>query len=316
MAILVVLAQLDGMWLSRRPVAAAGYQMEVTTGGSLEARYLATGLHTVTGRTVGQFQSFSPYRLWFLTDLPSSATLPVVLVANGTGVKAEKYAAWFERLASWGFLVVGTDDEYSWSGLSQAASIRLLQSIQAGTTASGWADNPLKGRIDLTRVGLAGHSQGGVGVFSTLADKNVTGVTFKAAYAASPTNLHLAHNLGWDYTAEHVTVPTLFLSSTGLGDHRQHGGGLGLVALERVDHHREARRVRQLHGPSQSPAVVAGGRLVPGPAARLCAHAASKGRPSALALPGCAVYVTTDSSGSCGRSKSVNSRSSGPTTGW
>ena len=234
MAILVVLAQLDGMWLSRRPVAAAGYQMEVTTGGSLEARYLATGLHTVTGRTVGQFQSFSPYRLWFLTDLPSSATLPVVLVANGTGVKAEKYAAWFERLASWGFLVVGTDDEYSWSGLSQAASIRLLQSIQAGTTASGRADNPLNGRIDLTRVGLAGHSQGGVGVFSTLADKNVTGVTFKAAYAASPTNLHLAHNLGWDYTAEHVTVPTLFLSSTGQGDHRQHGGGLGPVALERV----------------------------------------------------------------------------------
>ncbi|MFN8098541.1 MAG: hypothetical protein U0Q21_09690 [Dermatophilaceae bacterium] len=218
LAIVVGLVPLGGLWLSMRPVVAAGYQTKVTTGGTLEARYLATGPHPVIGRTVGQFQSFSPYRLWFPTDLPSSATLPVVLVANGTGVKAEKYAAWFERLASWGFLVVGTDDEYSWSGLSQAASIRLLQSIQAGTTPQGWEDNPLKGRIDLTRVGLAGHSQGGVGVFSTLADKNVTGVTFKAAYAASPTNLHLAHNLGWDYTAERVTVPTLLLSSTGQGD--------------------------------------------------------------------------------------------------
>lgn len=142
----------------------------------------------------------------------------MILVANGTGVKAEKYQAWFKRLASWGFIVVGSDDEYSWSGFSQAMSIRLLQKLNREPALTGWSDNPLYQRVDLTRVGIAGRSQGGVGVFSTLADKTITGATLRAAFAASPTNLALPHELGWDYGAAGVTVPTLLMSSTGQGD--------------------------------------------------------------------------------------------------
>ena len=42
---LIVLAYLGGLWLSLRPVVADNYQQKVTTGGSLEARYLAAGPH-------------------------------------------------------------------------------------------------------------------------------------------------------------------------------------------------------------------------------------------------------------------------------
>lgn len=216
---LIVLAYLGGLWLSLRPVVGDNYQAKVTTGGPLEARYLAAGPHQVTGRSVGAMQYFAPYRIWFPSDITSaSAPLPVILVANGTGVKAEKYKAWFERLASWGFIVVGSDDEYSWSGWSQAMSVRLLQRLNQEPAQNGWSDNPLHQRVDLTRVGIAGHSQGGVGVFNALADKTITGATFRAAFAASPTNPALAQALGWDYSAAGVSVPTFLMSSTGQGD--------------------------------------------------------------------------------------------------
>ena len=114
-----------------------------------------------------QLQYFAPYRIWFPEDVASTTgALPVVLVANGTGVAAAKYPAWFEHLASWGFIVVGTDDAFSWSGFSQGMAQGLLQRLNTDAVQPGWSDNPLRGKVDLGRAGIAGHSQGGVGAVS------------------------------------------------------------------------------------------------------------------------------------------------------
>ena len=204
--------------LAASPAVPTDYTRTVATGGPIEARYLAQGPHKVSNRTVDAMQYFSPYRLWFPEDIMAmTGPLPVVLVANGTGIKAAKYPAWFEHLASWGFIVIGTDDEYAWSGFSQGLGQRLLVRLHEGNVPSGWTDNPLSGKVDLGRVGVAGHSQGGAGVFNTLAQAN-PGVTFKAAFAASPANLELAKNLDWLYDPSKDSVPTLLVSSTGKAD--------------------------------------------------------------------------------------------------
>lgn len=43
----------------------------------------------------------------------SDITYPLVNMPNGTGVKSSRYEAVFEHLASWGFIVVGNEDENS-----------------------------------------------------------------------------------------------------------------------------------------------------------------------------------------------------------
>jgi len=216
----VVVALVAGSlaWLGSRPAVPSDYTLTVATGGPAEARYLALGPHKVSNRTMDGLQYFAPYRIWFPEDVASTTgALPVVLVANGTGVAAAKYPAWFEHLASWGFIVVGTDDAFSWSGFSQGMAQGLLQRLNTDAVQPGWSDNPLRGKVDLGRAGIAGHSQGGVGVFNTLAHPR-PGVTFKAAYAAGPANLDLAKDLDWPYDPSADSVPTLLTASTGQGD--------------------------------------------------------------------------------------------------
>ena len=48
---------------------------------------------------------------------------PVVILSNGIGVRASKYAAILKHLASWGFIVIGTEEEYSWNGFSSETSL-------------------------------------------------------------------------------------------------------------------------------------------------------------------------------------------------
>ena len=104
-------------------------------------------------------------------------------------------------------------------------------------------------KVDFDRVGIVGHSQGGVGVLNAVTDTDHKGV-YKAAVAPSPTNKELAHNLMWDYDATLVDVPILLVSGAGGGDDWVvTGEQLESIYVDIPSQKFMARRVATDHGP-------------------------------------------------------------------
>ena len=197
----------------------ANYYQKRKTGGVLEAAYLAKGPYTaVAKKELTTLQDFKKYILYYPQALETSTgTFPVVIYSNGTGVPASRYRAVLERLASWGFIVMGTDEQNSWSGFSSEMCLRKILQLNEAETVDSWDSNPFLHRVDLDNIGVVGHSQGGVGVFNA-ATENKNGSRIKTIVAESPTNLALAAALDWNYDPSAVRVPTLLLSSTGNAD--------------------------------------------------------------------------------------------------
>ena len=175
------------------------------------------GKYGVTYVEIPVLSSFEKYEIYYPEELTTTdKKYPVVIFCNGTGVKASSYKPLLQHLASWGFIVIGTEEEYSWNGFSAEMSARLIKKLQENKTY-GDKDNPFYNKIDLNSVGVTGHSQGGVGVFNAITENKNAGI-YKCAVALSPTNQVLANGLEWDYDATKITIPTLLLSSTGSGD--------------------------------------------------------------------------------------------------
>jgi hypothetical protein len=94
--------------------------------------------------------------------LPSSpGAHPVVSLTPGLQQPTAAYAPYAERLASYGIVVLVRDDP----GLlvqSQVIAADLTYVVGTWLAAqNGDASSPLHGALDLTRVGLTGHSRGG-----------------------------------------------------------------------------------------------------------------------------------------------------------
>ena len=105
---------------SKQPVVKEDYFETVTTNMPLEQNYTVMGQYEVSAvvfesnsKKIGQF------KVWYPTEMErTSNTYPLVVMANGTGVKASKYEAIFMHLASWGFIVIGNEGK----GMSRLVS--------------------------------------------------------------------------------------------------------------------------------------------------------------------------------------------------
>ena len=215
--VIIVLVILLMTYLKSRGAVPKDYTEKVQTGGEVEKTYLAMGKYGVTYVEIPALSSFEKYEIYYPEELTTTdKKYPVVIFCNGTGVKASSYKPLLQHLASWGFIVIGTEEEYSWNGFSAEMSARLIKKLQENKTY-GDKDNPFYHKIDLNSVGITGHSQGGVGVFNAITENKNAGI-YKCAVALSPTNQVLANGLEWEYDATKITIPTLLLSSTGSGD--------------------------------------------------------------------------------------------------
>ena len=140
----------------------------------------------------------------FLPETGSDAPLPMVIMVNGTGLRALYYQPVFEHLASWGIIAVGNNDSNAWSGQSA------LQTLDAALACHRQEGNVLFKRIDTARIGIAGHSQGALGAINAAA----ANTQFKVLYAASCPQPRLAKRLNWHCRMGDVRIPTLMACGT------------------------------------------------------------------------------------------------------
>ena len=207
LALIVLIAALL-FWLSKRPFVPNNYTETVETGGALEAKYLAMGPYEVRQTAAEAPEDWKQFTAYYPAELADSGEQwPAVVFVNGTGVYASKYPALFRHLASWGFLVLGSEDPGTFSGDSTDAALAWLLGENEDP------DSLFYQKVDTDHLGLSGHSQGGVGVFNAISGQPHGGL-FTCAVSLSPTQEDWAAALNIPYDPSGTAIPTLVLAGT------------------------------------------------------------------------------------------------------
>lgn len=193
------------------PAAQRNYTETVAAGGEIESRYLANGDHEVGYFEQKTDEDFEKFEVWYPKDLENSDRVyPLIVVLNGTGVKASKYKAQFRHFASWGFIVIGTEEEQAWDGIAADHSLAFM------LERNGDPDSIFYQKVDTENIGAVGHSQGGAGVFNAITECEHSAM-YKTAVPLSPTHEEQTFALGWHYDLSKVQIPVLLLAGT-VGD--------------------------------------------------------------------------------------------------
>lgn len=177
------------------------YTEEIATGGKIEKTYLSNGAFEVAYLEEKTLQSFKKYEIWYPKVLETEIKqYPVIVVNNGTGIKASKAKSLFEHFASWGFIVIGTEEEFSWNGFSADMSLNYLLKANENKESIFYQ------KIDTNNIATVGHSQGGVGSAVAATDSKHKQY-YKTVVMESPTSLTLAKSLDWNYEVSSLNVP-------------------------------------------------------------------------------------------------------------
>ena len=203
--------------LSNRPAAPSNYQQTTQTGGEIEAKYLANGPYEVSVKEEETLLDFGKFWIYYPSKLTETdKKYPVIVICNGSGTPLSKYPTVAEHYASWGFIVIGTEEMNSWNAFGAEMSIRYRERMNENQKIED-TESIFYQKVDFDNVGIVGHSQGGVGVINAITDTKHKDI-YKTAVSLSPTNKTLAHNLFWDYDASLVNVSILLISGEGGGD--------------------------------------------------------------------------------------------------
>ena len=219
--VLVVLIAVAGVflfWLLNRDASLKdNYRDSIQTGGTVEAAYLKDGPYETSYYEEPAFQVFEKYEISYPTELESKEkTYPVIVICNGTGWKGSLSKAQHQFYASYGFIVIATEETYSWNGFGAEMCIRHLERLNKWVDENG-KPGIFHHKIDFDHVGIIGHSQGGVGVMNAVTNTDRRDI-YKAAVALSPCNQPVALALEWSYDPSLINIPIMLVSGAGGGD--------------------------------------------------------------------------------------------------
>jgi len=181
--------------------------------GEIETKYTELGSYDVS---YAEFNAdgkvWGKYEIWYPSEMQDGTTYPLVILANGTGVKASGYKEVFKHLASWGFVVIGNEDDNSRTGESSAATLDFILSLNADKNSNFY------GKIDIENIGIVGHSQGGVGAINAVTEQS-NGNMYKAIWVASTTSRYHANEMnknddGWSCNLLNIHIPIFMVAGT------------------------------------------------------------------------------------------------------
>ena len=202
LAIPFVIAAVIGilyLYADNKPDIHKGYNEKIETGGMLEAKYLQFGSFETQKYTDKADKPIKKFTVYYPKELESTDhTYPMILVVNGTGGKATKYEPQFELFASWGFIVVGTQDKGTGTGETTVKTLHYI----------------LDRNDDADNIGITGFSQGGAAVFNVIT-KFDEAKYFKAAAPLSPVCEKTAQETtNYPYDSTEVKCPILVMAGT------------------------------------------------------------------------------------------------------
>lgn len=187
------------------------YKRSVDTSMPIESKYKEKGSEEVAkaeydsdDATIGKIVVVYPHSL-----LKSDGALPLVNIGNASNTTAYDLIEAMEHLASWGFVVIGNMDKQTGTGAS------ISHTLDAFLTLVAQQDNQFYGRIDTTKIAIAGYSQGAFGaVMAATAYPNSR--MYKAVYLCSCPQKQIGINFKWgtsDFSK--IGAPLLMVAGTG-----------------------------------------------------------------------------------------------------
>lgn len=189
------------------------YYTEFKTSSELEKKYSGLGENQVSNLVLeADDEAIDNYRIWYPKQLENEdTTYPLIVVVNASNTAALNYEAYFERLASWGFIVVGNDDRQS--GTGESASKTLDYVLELNNTS----DNVLFNKVDQNNIGVLGYSQGGAGAINA-ATAFENSHMYKTIFTGSVAYSLLSTNMGWEYNLSKLNIPYFMSAGTGKSD--------------------------------------------------------------------------------------------------
>lgn len=206
-------------WLTHRDQSLKEtYRNDIQTGGEIEEAYLKKGPYETGYYEETTMQGFEKYAISYPKELETAdKKYPVIVICNGTGWKgASLNKAQHQFYASYGFIVIATDETYSWNAFGAEMCIRHLERLNEYKAEEGQT-NIFYQKVDFDRIGIVGHSQGGVAVFNAMTNTDHKDL-YKTGVAISPTNQLVALALEWPYDVTGIEAPIMLISGAGGGD--------------------------------------------------------------------------------------------------
>ncbi|KAA8884863.1 alpha/beta hydrolase [Nocardia colli] len=199
----LVVASIALAWVpATAGVAQADPAPYVPTQG-VESKYFQPGPAAVTEKLgFGCCDSTgAKFDVWYPADLGATRH-PIVVWGDGTSAVPSQYVYLLRHLASWGFVVIGTENQNTGSGADIRKSLDYLLA-QDGDPASVFY-----GKLDKAAVGAMGHSQGASGVLNALRD---AGGAIKTAVPLELPAQHFCSNSTSCADTRSLTTGSVFL---------------------------------------------------------------------------------------------------------
>ncbi len=186
-----------------------GYYLDFKSDSELEYKFSQRGSYKVKSVSYESGnKDIGAISIWY-PETNDNQKLPVILVVNGSNTPAAVYVPFFERLASWGFAVVGNEDPQT--GTGKTASITLDFILDKAN------ENSLPVAIDVDEIGIIGYSQGGAGAINAVT-RYENGNVYKALFTGSAAYQLLSKNSGWEYDITKIDIPYFMSAGTGWSD--------------------------------------------------------------------------------------------------
>jgi hypothetical protein len=131
----------------------------------IELKYYAPGPWAVTVNTGGACcdSSGNKFDLYYPTSLGANGFLhPILTWGNGTSASPIQYDYLLRHMASWGFVVIATEDQAT--GVGQT----ILDGANFMVHANGDSASPFFHKLNVSQIGAFGHSQGAGGAGNAL----------------------------------------------------------------------------------------------------------------------------------------------------
>lgn len=217
-------------WSNRQPLVAEGYYQATVSGGELERLYTGRGKYELSKLVFDETDDAMGSIYVWMPQSEAPSPRPIIIIVNGSNAIASRCEPFFERLASWGFVVVGNDDPMAGHGDSTS---RMLDFLLA---AAEDAEHPLYGLIDISKIGIAGYSQGGAGALRA-ATEFANSYRYTTLFTCSAASQLLSQNLGWAYDPAKVQIPYFMVAGTGMSDagDGKNGGWVGVTLLTSLE---------------------------------------------------------------------------------
>ncbi|HTB75466.1 MAG TPA: hypothetical protein VK762_19580 [Polyangiaceae bacterium] len=122
--------------------------------------------------------NFALYTVYRPATWPTGP-VPVITWGNGTCAQPEGYGALLRYVASYGFFVIAANSREVGTGAD------MLHALDYAAAANADSTSPYYKKLDMTRVGAMGHSQGGGATVSVASDSRIKDIIiFNAADTA------------------------------------------------------------------------------------------------------------------------------------